>query len=181
LVLVKYVTNDNGGTRGATEWALTASGPTSISGAGGASSGPDFSAGTYILSESGPSDYSAGTWFCIGGLQTGDQITLAVGQSATCEITNTKRGRIIAEKHTHGGTGSFDFTLSGFAGPLGGGGSSVTHTLSTSPSGTGSTSFDDLVATGVGGQGTYALEEAAQPGWTLMSATCSDGSPPEAI
>ena len=277
LVLIKNVTNNNGGTRTAAEWTLTAAGPTPISGAGGASSGSGFSAGTYTLSESGPSDYSAGTWLCIGGSQNGNQITLALGQSATCsivnddvaphltlikhvdnglsigsppsaftltatgpttlsgpgasvtsgagfaagtyalseagpsgydasgwtcagvslgsgntivlalaqsatcEITNTKRGRIIAEKHTDGGTGTFDFTLSGFVGPLSGGGSSITHTLSTSPSGVGTTSFNDLVPTGTGGQGTYSLSEATQSGWTLMSATCSDGSPPGAI
>ena len=53
LTLNKIVTNDNGGTAAATDWTLTATGPTTISGAGGATStsNPNFSAGTYTLSE----------------------------------------------------------------------------------------------------------------------------------
>src|SRR5207249_969508 len=38
LKLVKTVTNDNGGTAAATAWTLSASGPTPISGPGGAES-----------------------------------------------------------------------------------------------------------------------------------------------
>ena len=40
LTLVKTVTNDNGGAAKTTDFTLSASGPTPISGAGGASSGP---------------------------------------------------------------------------------------------------------------------------------------------
>jgi hypothetical protein len=43
LTLVKTVTNDNGGTAATTDWTLTASGPTPISGEGGVDS--DVSAG----------------------------------------------------------------------------------------------------------------------------------------
>src|SRR5207248_2161709 len=59
LTLVKVV---NGGTELPSAWTLSAAGPTPISGPGGATSGPKFSAGTYTLSESGPGRYTAGLW-----------------------------------------------------------------------------------------------------------------------
>src|SRR5206468_1393705 len=87
LKMVKTVNNDNGGTATATAWTLSAAGPTPLSGAGGAES--DVNAGAYALSEStGPSGYTAGPWSCIGGTQSGAQITLAAGETATCTITN---------------------------------------------------------------------------------------------
>jgi LPXTG-site transpeptidase (sortase) family protein len=48
-----------------------------------------FDAGTYDLTETGPSGYSASAWVCAGGTQVdGDTITLALGETATCTITN---------------------------------------------------------------------------------------------
>ena len=89
LTLVKVVVNDNGGTAAKTDFTLTASGPTPISGAGGAASGANFSAGSYALSETTVAGYTAGAWVCTGtGTQTGSSIALANGQSATCTITN---------------------------------------------------------------------------------------------
>src|SRR5206468_9273247 len=57
----------------------------------GSSSGTTIAvnAGTYTLSETGPSGYTASAWTCVGGSQSGNQITLTQGQSATCSITNT--------------------------------------------------------------------------------------------
>jgi uncharacterized repeat protein (TIGR01451 family) len=88
LTLVKNVSNDNGGAAVASDWTLTADGPTPIAGAGGASSDGTFSAGTYSLSEDGPAGYSASAWSCVGGSQNGNAITLGLGESATCTITN---------------------------------------------------------------------------------------------
>ena len=89
LTLEKIVVNDNGGTATPADWTLTATGPTGFSGPGpSVSSDPSFDAGTYALSESGPSGYTASTWVCVGGTQSGDDITLALGESATCTITN---------------------------------------------------------------------------------------------
>jgi uncharacterized repeat protein (TIGR01451 family) len=88
LTLVKDVVNDNGGTLPATAWTLTANGPTPISGAGGVSSGAGFSAGTYALSEAGPTTYVASSWTCVGGSQTGASVTLGSGESAVCTIRN---------------------------------------------------------------------------------------------
>ena len=115
LKLVKTLTNNNGGTAEAKEWTLSAAGPTPISGAGGVAS--DVNAGTYALSEStGPAGYTAGSWDCVGGTQSGSSVTLALGESAICTINNND----IAPKlhlrkvvtNDNGGTASDqDFTL----------------------------------------------------------------------
>jgi len=90
LTLNKVVVNDNGGTKEASDWSLYASaGNVGIGGTGPTvSSDPTFSAGIYTLSEVGPSGYSPSGWVCEGGSQEGDTITLSLGQSATCTITN---------------------------------------------------------------------------------------------
>ncbi|MDD9350389.1 hypothetical protein, partial [Mumia sp.] len=62
LTLVKEVVNDNGGSAEATEWTLSADGPTPISGATGsdAVTGATVEAGEYDLSEvDGPAGYAA--------------------------------------------------------------------------------------------------------------------------
>ncbi|MBT8054868.1 MAG: hypothetical protein KJN69_13330 [Gammaproteobacteria bacterium] len=89
LTLIKQVTNDDGGSAAPSAWILSASGPTPFSGsAPTVTSGEDFAAGTYSLSESGPGGYSPISWVCVGGNQDGSSITLTLGQSATCTITN---------------------------------------------------------------------------------------------
>lgn len=90
LTLVKKVINNNGGTALPSFWTLMADGPTGISGDGPfVVSGEGFQPGTYDLSESGPSGYRASDWVCEGGTQVdGDTVTLALGESATCTITN---------------------------------------------------------------------------------------------
>jgi len=91
LELVKTVTNDNGGTAVASNWNLKAEGPTSIDGDGGVTSGDDFKAGTYTLSESGTvNGYSAGDWSCTNNITVNEnnQITLGLGESTVCTIVN---------------------------------------------------------------------------------------------
>ncbi|MGI6423584.1 MAG: choice-of-anchor K domain-containing protein [Candidatus Dojkabacteria bacterium] len=91
LTLVKEVKNDNGGTAVKTDWNLKADGPTPISGDGGATSGDDFQAGTYILSESGDvAGYNASDWSCTNGVVVDDNngITIGIGQSTVCTIVN---------------------------------------------------------------------------------------------
>jgi hypothetical protein len=94
LILNKIVVNDNGGTATESDWTLTASGTTSISGPGATGdtdvvSNASFAQGTYSLSESsGPTSYTASTWNCVGGTQNGTQIMIGLGESATCTITN---------------------------------------------------------------------------------------------
>jgi len=95
LKLVKEVDNGDGGNAAADDWTLfaNASNPSNstndFSNLGG--SGlftkilPDIA---YNLTESGPSDYTAGLWSCDDGTQVGNQITLIPGQNATCTINN---------------------------------------------------------------------------------------------
>ncbi len=65
------MTNDNGGTALASDWTLTAAGPTALSGlVPSVSNGASFDAGTYDLSEAGPAGYTAGAWVCVGGTQS---------------------------------------------------------------------------------------------------------------
>ena len=94
LTLIKTVTNDNGGTQPATAWTLSATGPTSISGATGSAAvtQASVSPGTYTLSESTlPAGYSATPYSCAinGGVPaSGNGITLAMGDTAVCTIHN---------------------------------------------------------------------------------------------
>ena len=109
LKLVKNVNNTHGGSAVASSWTLTATGKTPYSGSGGFDL--DVLPDTYTLSESGPSGYTAGAWSCTGsGTQSGSQITLALGQSATCTIINSDQGahlKLIKNvSNTHGGTAS---------------------------------------------------------------------------
>lgn len=118
LQVIKHVVNDNGGDALPSAWTLKADGPTPISGAGGATSGPTFKAGTYTLSESGgPSGYAASAWSCDGVTLSGNQITLGPGESKTCTITNDDQAAtLIVIKHVEnpfGGTAKASgFTLS---------------------------------------------------------------------
>ena len=94
LTLAKTIVNDNGGTSVLADWTLTATGPTTVT---GTADSPDVvnqgvPAGTYTLNESGPGGYTASAWSCAGGTQNGNQITLALGETATCTITNDDIG-----------------------------------------------------------------------------------------
>lgn len=89
LTLVKNVVNNNGGTADPTDWTLTATGPTTISGAGGAVSNDSFKAGTYTLSEStGPDGYTLTGWDCVGAKVSDNKVTITSGQEVTCTATN---------------------------------------------------------------------------------------------
>src|SRR5262249_53443729 len=73
VTVVKEVVNDNGGTAVPTDWTLTASGPSTISGVTGDPlvTAASVGAGSYDLAEAGPSGYDASAWVCTGGTQTG--------------------------------------------------------------------------------------------------------------
>jgi hypothetical protein len=172
LHLRKVIVNDNGGTATLADFTLNASGgPTPISGTSPVDSGASFSAGTYALSETVSAGqtgkYSASAWVCVGGSQSGSNITVGIGQSATCTITNDD---IAPQLHLrkvvvndNGGTGTLaDFTLNASGGP--------TPISGTSPVDSGA-SFT---------AGTYALSEtvsAAQTGkYTASAWVCVGGS-----
>ena len=91
LILVKSVINDSGGTSQASDWTLSAVGPTPFSGPGPNVNSPEgFQPGTYDLSESGgPDNYTASDWVCVGVEQDdADTITLGLGEAAICTISN---------------------------------------------------------------------------------------------
>ncbi len=93
LTLVKVVDNGTtGATTAATAWTLSAAGPSTISGAtgSGAVTSAAVPVGTFDLSEAGPAGYTASSWVCTGGVSaTAASVTLGLGSSATCTITNT--------------------------------------------------------------------------------------------
>ena len=118
LTLAKTVTNDNGGTAVETDFTLTATGPTPVSGVEGdvAITNAVVSAGVYTLSETNLPGYAAGACSCAGGTLAGDQLTLASGETAGCEITNDDQAATLTLAKTvtndNGGTAvETDFTL----------------------------------------------------------------------
>ena len=94
LTLEKIVINLDGGTALDTDWTLAFSGPDNGSGVEGnpAVTNVAVDAGKYVLSESGgPSNYSTtGVWACTGDgtFASPDTISLGLGDTATCRITN---------------------------------------------------------------------------------------------
>ena len=162
LKLVKVVTNDNGGTAVATDFTLSAAGPTPISGAGGVES--DVNAGSYALSETSVSGYTAGSWVCVGGSQSGSSIALALGQSATCTITNDDIAPILHLRklvvNDNGGTKTVaDFTLTAD-------GAGSNDLSGTSPVDSGAGLKSD----------TFALSETAVYGYSASAWVCVGGS-----
>jgi fimbrial isopeptide formation D2 family protein len=166
LTLVKTVTNDNGGTAVATDWTLTATGPTTISGVTGSVTvtGAPVSAGTYVLSESGPSGYTAGAWSCDAGTLTGSSLVLPNGVGATCTINNDDQPATLTLVKTvtndNGGTAvATDWTL--------------TATGPTSISGvTGSAAVTAVEVNA----GTYILSESGPPGYFASGWSCTAGT-----
>jgi trimeric autotransporter adhesin len=102
VTLAKLVVNTGGGTAVASAWTLTASGPTNISGSTGTATvtAASVGAGAYTLSESGgpadinggAADYNASTYSCVvngAAAVAGNSITLNLGDTTVCTITNT--------------------------------------------------------------------------------------------
>ena len=169
LTFVKTVTNNNGGGALPTDWTLSASGPTNISGKSGDASitNANVNSGVYTLSESGgPANYTAGSWSCIGGSLTGDQLTLSSGQSATCTINNNddapKLRLVKSVTNDNGGT-------------------SVATNWTLTATGTGQ-SPSNLLGQGSANSGvsfkadTYTLAESGPSGYTAGSWDCGEAT-----
>ena len=90
---------------------------------------------------------------------------MSANETVTCTFVNVKRGQVIVQKATTGGTGTFSF-----AGVVNG--SITTTTTNGQPSGP---QLSSSVA-----PGTYAVAETPVAGWDTTS-SCSDGSPVGAI
>ncbi len=93
LTLVKEVDNGSTGAGAvATNWTLSANGPTPVSGASGESAITDaeVTPGSYTLAEAdGPDGFERGTWACTGGTVAGAVVEVPVGGNVRCRITNT--------------------------------------------------------------------------------------------
>lgn len=116
--------------------------------------------GTYRLSEAALAGWTAGAWQCLrqdGTTSAGDPatgITVALGETTTCAITNTKQGTIVVKKVMIGGTGTFGFT------------EDITGSIATN---------NGTLSQGVS-PGTYHVTEDSMPGWDLTALSCDDGN-----
>ncbi len=159
LNLQKTVINNDGGDESASAWTLTATGPTTLSGEGSALSGSTFSAGTYTLSESGPEGYAAGSWVCSGGVQEGSSITLGVGQSANCSITNDDSQAVLTiVKTAMNGNGTFNFSVTG---------NNEFSSAKSIETASGTGTVDVALSAG-----TYSVSESSTLGWTFNGSSC---------
>jgi hypothetical protein len=123
LTLIKRVVNDNGGTKTVSDFGITTNACTP-SFDGGAADGANtlkytstacpVVAGTYTLHEDLVTNYTEGTWACVGNAgavvasaQTGS-VVIATGETVTCTITNNDAGPSLTlnkvTTYTHGGT-----------------------------------------------------------------------------
>ena len=165
LTLVKTVTNDNGGTATTASFTLTATGPTTISGVSGntAVTNAAVNAGVYTLSETNVAGYAAGAWSCTAGSLAGSNLTLALGQTATCTINNNDIGPVLTLVKTITGDGTPSgipsFTLTA-AGPV------------TVSGITGNAAVTNATISA----GTYALSESGPAGYTAGAWSCTAGS-----
>ncbi|WP_296281491.1 hypothetical protein, partial [Pseudoxanthomonas sp.] len=166
LTLVKTVVNDNGGTATVSDFPLTATGPTTITGVSGtaAVTNASVSAGVYTLSEATVAGYAAGTWSCTAGTLSGNQLTLANGQSASCSITNNDQAATLTLVKTvindDGGTA----TISNF--PL----RATGPTTITGVSGTAAVTNASVNA------GVYILSEVTAAGYVAGTWNCTAGT-----
>lgn len=155
-------------------WTLTATGtvenPTNLNGKTPVESKADFKADTYSLDETGGPDGYSGTWNCDGAtLGEGNVITLGLGKSATCTVTNTKDvpptgkvGWIKVIKYAIGGAQTFQFNGSGGIGDF----SIPTANAGWLKMAKGVWKSGDLPA------GNYLIKETVPAGWKQTVNTC---------
>jgi uncharacterized repeat protein (TIGR01451 family) len=164
LTLVKTVTDTSGGPSTVGSFTLTATGPVTISGLTGAAAvtNASVSAGTYALSESGPSGYTAGNWSCTAGTLTGTSLALSPGQTSTCTINNIKLPTLTLQKISNGGTGDF-----GFAGTNGVTAQTITTTTA------GGTFTGALMTLTAATTATDITETMPSSFWEIQAAACT--------
>ena len=91
LKLVKVVSNTHGGTAVPSDFTLNAAGPTPITGHGIVGPTP-VKPGTYVLTESGPTGYTASQWTCTGATVVNGVVTITAGETVVCTIHNSDTG-----------------------------------------------------------------------------------------
>ncbi len=162
LILAKDVVNDNGGTAVASDWTLSA-GSNDVTGSVGGAVATD-QAGTYDLSESGPSNYTNTSVTCDNG-DGPDSVTIGLGETVTCTFVNDDDAPslILAKDvvNDNGGTAvASDWTLSA-------GSNDVTGSVG------GAVATDQA--------GTYDLSESGPSNYTNTSVTCDNGDGPDSV
>jgi Prealbumin-like fold domain len=125
----------------------------------------DVSAGTHTVGET----IASGTLSNYIATYSGDcaangSVTLTVGETKQCTITNTRVAKLIVKKQTVGGNGTFAFTTT-----------SLGNFNLTTTGGTATKTFSGLAPA------TYGVAETVPAGWVQTSVTCSDGSPVSAV
>ena len=186
LTLVKQLNLNNGATDAASAWTLRANKTGTdtttyeLSGSTPASSDAGFDIGTYDLSETGPAGYTGSAWSCVkngGAPVEGSSISLGLGDSATCTITNSDDppGLTLIKNviNDNGLTNvATDWTLSatGAGGFTNAALSSITTEAGMSSS---ASTGSKVVTAGV----TYTLSESATPtGYAAGSWVCTGGT-----
>src|ERR1019366_5129920 len=166
LTLTKTVDNTNGGSKAISDFPLTATGSTTITGVFTAATVTNAAvkAGSYTLSETTVSGYNASAWICTGGSLSGAVVTLNPGDTAICSITNTSQlARLTLSKTvdiTNGGNKTItDFPLTG-TGP----------TIITGVSATAAVTNAAVKA------GSYSLSETTVNGYSASAWSCTGGS-----
>ena len=168
-IIVDKVTNPSGDTQ---SFGFSLTGPVSqsfsLTDAAPPRSSGQIPAGNYSLTENALANWDLTNATCTdGSLITA--IGVSPGETVTCTITNTKRGRIIVDKVTNpaGDAQAFAFTLTG--GPTPGVSQSFSLTDTATPRDSGFLR-----------PGTYVATEAAQTDWSRTS-SCTDGSATGAV
>jgi len=132
-----------------------------------------LNAGTYEVNEN---DDDAYVKIYSGDCDSSGFITLSIGDVKTCTITNIKKGTVIVEKYSYAGTGTFWFRLKD--------GTDATEKAVVTEGfpAHGDATFNNVIPTGILDYGEYTLTEIEAPaGWTLMFASCDDGTNGELV
>jgi Tol biopolymer transport system component/agmatine/peptidylarginine deiminase len=121
----------------------------------------------YSVSETVPSSWDQSSATCDDGSPISN-INASAGEVVTCTFTNRKRGQIVVVQDTVPNNGQdFSFTAGGGLSPT-----SFQLDDDNNPALTNTQTFASVIA----GSG-YSITQAPVSGWSLSSATCSDGSP----
>ena len=154
------------------DWTVTAT-PVAITGqgtvtgngapasAGGVNQVAVF-AGSYDLSESGPTGFTPGSWVCQGGVVTGSRVVVPPGGTVSCSITNVAVSptltlvKVVDNGTTGATTPATAWTLSA------GGPTPITGATGSAP-----------VTQAAVQVGTYTLSESGPAGYAASSWTCS--------
>lgn len=160
LTVTKVVDNgDKTGSSQVSDFTLTVGGSSTTTVTSGAQN--DFVAGTYTISESGPSGYSA---TFSGDCAADGTITMVNGQNYACTITNDDipptDGTLTIVANAAGGDGTFGFTVSG---------PTATMTSIATSGGSGTTSPMTVSA------GSYAITASFPSNWTVTGSSCTNG------